>query len=136
MSVRFNRDQIHAGVREDVAQCLAIEPEEVNLEVNFFHDLGGESIDMLDLSFRSEKRLGIRSPFVNLTSADGWRFDENGKLSDESMKWLRTEFPHIDWQTRLATCDLHSVKDVVTIDLIVEMLYFAQGHVKPTEVTR
>ena len=130
MTSQLNRDQIHAGVREDVAACLAIEPDEIDLEVNFFHDLGGESIDMLDLSFRSEKRFAIRSPFPRLTGADGWRFDDEGKLAAESLQWLQTEFPQIDWKSRLATLSLRSVKDVVTIDLIVEMLYFAQCETK------
>lgn len=126
MSVRFNRDQILAGVRDDVATCLALELDEVTAEANFFHDLAGESIDMLDLAFRSERRFGVRSPFQRLTGGEGWRFDENGHLSAETLSSLQTEFPQIDWTTKLAGRPLSSVKDVVTIDLIAELLYHAQ----------
>ncbi len=126
MSMKFNRDQIHAGVREDLADCLGIEPEEVELNARFFHDLGGESIDMLDFGFRCERRYGIRSPFPRLTAGDVWQFDEQGQLADSSRQRLQREFPSIDWQTRLAGISLKSFRDLLTIDLMVELLYFAQ----------
>ncbi|MBS0206000.1 MAG: hypothetical protein JSS49_24170 [Planctomycetes bacterium] len=135
MSPKYNREQILAGVREDVATCLALEVDEVTPKANFFHDLAGESIDMLDLAFHSERRFGIRSPFQRLTGGTGWQFDESGKLSAESLQWLQTEFPRIDWQARLANVSLQSVKDLVTIDLIVELLYFAQFDNVPRDKT-
>jgi acyl carrier protein len=131
MSAKFNRDQIHAGVREDLADCLAVEPEEVQLDAKFFHDLGGESIDLLDFGFRSERRYGIRSPFPRLTGGDGWQFDEQGQLSQVSLQRLETEFPQINWKTRLVGVSLESFKDLLTIDLIVELLYFAQLETAP-----
>lgn len=126
MSIKFSRDQIHAGVREDLADCLGIEPEEIELEARFFHDLGGESIDLLDFGFRSERRYGVRSPFPRLTSGDGWQFDEQGRLSESSLARLQTEFPQINWPARLAGISLESFRDLLTIDLMVELLYFAQ----------
>lgn len=130
MSFKFSRDQVYAGVREDVASCLGLEPEEILSELNFFHDLAGESIDVLDLGFRSERRLGIRSPFPRLSAAEAWRFNEDGTLTDQSLQWLQSGFPQIDWQGRLSRCELHSYKDIVTIDLIVDLLYFAQEGVE------
>ena len=131
MSTKFNREQIHAGVREDLADCLGIEPEEVELNARFFHDLGGESIDMLDFGFRSERRYGIRSPFPRLTAGDVWQFDEQGQLADSSRRRLQREFPSIDWQTRLAGISLKSFRDLLTIDLMVELLYCAQFEESP-----
>ncbi len=131
MSTKFNREQIHAGVREDLADCLGIEPEEVELNARFFHDLGGESIDMLDFGFRSERRYGIRSPFPRLTAGDVWQFDEQGQLADSSRQRLQREFPSIDWQTRLAGVSLKSFRDLLTIDLMVELLYCAQFEESP-----
>jgi acyl carrier protein len=126
MSTKFNRDQIHAGAREDLADCLGIEPEEIELNSTFFQDLGGESIDLLDFGFRSERRYGIRSPFPRLTGGDGWQFDEKGQLADSSLQRLQAEFPQIDWPARLAGISLQSFKDLLTIELMVELLYFAQ----------
>lgn len=135
-TAQFTREQIHAGVREDIAICLGVEPEDVNLKTNFFRDLDGESIDMLDFGFRSERRLGIRSPFPRLHSAEAWQFDENGQMTEQSYQWLQSEFPNVDWKARLAGVSLASFRDIVTIDLVVELLYFAQFDQtrKPTEL--
>lgn len=125
-SPRFDREQIHAGVREDLSTCLAVEPDDVNLDTNFFYDLDGESIDVLDFGFRCERRLGIRSPFTRLTATEAWQFDDKGELSEQSLQTLSTEFPLIDWKSRLGGKPMQSYKDAVTIGLMVEVLYFAQ----------
>ena len=39
-------------IRPIVAEVLGLEPEEVTPAARFFDDLGGESIDILELSFR------------------------------------------------------------------------------------
>ncbi len=135
MKTPFTREQIHAGVREDIATCLGIEPEDVNLDTNFFRDLDGESIDMLDFSFRSERRYSIRSPFSRLHATEAWQFDESGKLTEHSYCWLQTEFPNIDWRARLAGASLASFRDALTIELIVELLYFAQFDDTPHQAT-
>lgn len=123
---RFDREQIHAGVREDLSTCLAVEPDDVTLETNFFYDLDGESIDVLDFGFRCERRLGIRSPFTRLTAPEAWQFDDKGQISEQSLQALHAEFPQIDWKTRLGAKPMQSYKDAVTIGLMVEVLYFAQ----------
>ena len=133
MTPNFSRDQVFAGVREDVAECLGLEPEEITLEANFFHDLGGESIDVLDLGFRSEKRFRIRSPFQRLTDRDAWRFNEDRTLSAESLQRLQSGFPHIDWQTHLSAISLQGIRDVMTINLMVDLLYFAQFDNSPRD---
>ncbi len=98
----------------------------------FFQDLGGESIDLLDFSFRSERRYGIHSPFQRLTGGEGWRFDEQGRLAESSLQRLQTEFPQIDWPARLAEISLESIRDLLTIELMVELLYFAQFENAPS----
>ncbi len=48
--------------RTSIADCLGVEIEEVTPEARFFEDLGGESIDLLSLSFQFEKAFNIRTP--------------------------------------------------------------------------
>lgn len=126
MTPKWTREQVLAGVQIDAAQTLGIEPEEVDTPLNFFHDLGGESIDILDLGFRSERRLGIRSPFSKLGNPDVWRLDGAGQLNEGLLRHLKAELPRIDWETRLANLSPRSAKDIATIDLLVELLYQAQ----------
>lgn len=82
-------------VRQEIAECLGVELDEVTPEANFFEDLGGESIDLLDLSFRIEKTLGIRPDFSSVRDQLNLAADESGALTPESMERLRSVFPEI-----------------------------------------
>ena len=44
-------------VREIISECLVVDLDEVTDDQSFFDDLGGESIDLLDMSFHIEKDL-------------------------------------------------------------------------------
>ena len=82
-------------VREQIADCLATDIEEVVPEANFFSDLGGESIDVLDLTFRIEKALGVRPNFSVMKEEAALDFDEAGRLTAESLSRARSLFPDL-----------------------------------------
>jgi acyl carrier protein len=126
MKERLTREMVRDGLREDIATCLAIETDDIADTMNFFYDLDGESIDLLDIGFRSDRRFGIQSKFQRLTAADGWKFDSSGRLTAETLQWLASEFPRIDWTSRLGTVAMQSARDALTIDLMVELIYDAQ----------
>ena len=89
-------DAIAQPVREIIAECLAHEIEDVTDDQNFFDDLGGESIDLLDMSFHIEKDLGIRINFHQLMSSESWEFDDQLRLTAATIRKLTEEFPAID----------------------------------------
>lgn len=90
----LSSDQSHA-VREQIAECLAADLDEIVPAANFFNDLGGESIDVLDLTFRIEKRLGVRPNFAVMKEEAALDFDESGRLTPESLAKARTLFPDL-----------------------------------------
>ena len=45
-------------IREILVKTLGVEPAEITPSANFFHDLGGESLDVIDMSFRCDRRFG------------------------------------------------------------------------------
>ena len=47
-------------VRLICAEVLGVEPVDVTAETSFSADLGGESLDLLDLGFRCERAFGVR----------------------------------------------------------------------------
>ena len=79
-----------AAVRELLTETLGVDEDEVTPKANFFHDLGGESIDVLDLSFRSEKRFQVPIRFQDLTESAA-----DGSLSPAAER-LRELFPAED----------------------------------------
>ena len=129
MSELLSRDEIHVALKEIVADCLGCEPDDVTLEANFFHDLGGESIDVIDLTFRCEKSLGLRVGFQQLQDATLWRFDSTGRLSSESLARIKSLFPLLD----LSDLERHTgpfhPHDFLTINRIVQLIDQAQAAV-------
>jgi len=47
-------------IRKILVQALSCEPEDINLDTRIVCDLGAESIDFLDISFRLEREFGIK----------------------------------------------------------------------------
>ncbi|MBM4076061.1 MAG: hypothetical protein FJ267_10490 [Planctomycetes bacterium] len=123
---KLTKDEIHYEIRPLVADCLAVESDEVTLESNFFHDLGGESIDLIDLSFRCERHFGFPTGFNKLQHADLWQFDPTGKLKPESASQLKSLFPRLDISDIESHCGPFHPHDFFTIDRIVQLIDQAQ----------
>src|SRR3974390_2076000 len=81
-------------VRRLVADVLELEFEEVTVPALFFDDLGGQSLDLLELSFRFERHFGVRVRFHDLT-AGVIELDGQGKLTPSSLALLRTSYPFL-----------------------------------------
>jgi acyl carrier protein len=79
-------DGILERVRVAVAETLSIEPEAAAPNQRFFADLGAESIDWLDLSFRIERDYKVRLP--GLGSFDGIATDGEGRFTSSGMEDL------------------------------------------------
>src|SRR5262245_45770794 len=75
-----------------VADVLGFDVDEVGPDQNFFHDLGGESIDLIDLQFRV-KGLGISVNFQDLVRR--WPLDDDGRFTAETLKGMAAEFPFL-----------------------------------------
>jgi len=125
MSKPFSREQILHGLTLDIAESLAIDVEDVTPGAAFFSGLAGESIELLDISFRIQKRFGIRANFRELI--EGWQFDPDGQLSASAEQQLSVAYPGIDWATRFAACRGQDPRDALTVDLIAELLFASQS---------
>ena len=111
------------GVRRLIADVLQLEFEEVTAPALFFDDLGGESIDLLELSFRFDKEFGVRVRFNDLT-ADVIELDEQGRLTAVSLAVLKTRFPFLkldDFETR----PLQRKTDILTVEAIAGFVQIA-----------
>jgi len=84
-------------IKTIVADVLAIEPEEVRPDARFFEDLGGESIDMLELTFQLEKRYGTAMPLQRIAAAEDLSTDEAGRLTPPVLDHLKANYPFLDY---------------------------------------
>lgn len=124
MSKQFSREEILNGLILDVADLLGIDVEDVTPDAPFFSRLQGESLDLLDLSFRIQKRFGIRASFRELL--EGWKFAADGTIAADSVLHLSAAFPAIDWQSRFDAIQGQDPREAFTIELIAELLYQSQ----------
>jgi acyl carrier protein len=84
-------ENILSRVTAAVAESLAIDPSEVESSQRFFVDIGGESIEWLDLSFRLDKEFGVRIPGIgNFTGAET---DDEGRFTPAGIAALRAFLP-------------------------------------------
>jgi acyl carrier protein len=119
MTKRYEYDQLLEGLVLDVADCLAIDVADIKPHSRFFADLDGESIDLLDVTFRIEKRFGIRAHLQSLIG--DWEVDDAGKLSAATVQKLASEFPTMDWSARVAA-NSGEPRDLLTIELIANLV--------------
>lgn len=106
-------------VQELVDEVLGAERDEVTPERWWDADLGGESIDLLDLGFRCERALGVRVRFQDLGSQD-LTVNPDGTLTREALDRLQERFPLVDvarWEGRHFSrpLELLTVEDIAAI---------------------
>jgi acyl carrier protein len=118
-----NPEPIVSRVRTAVAETLDMGPEEAQPAQRFFSDLGAESIDWLDLTFRVEREFKVRLPGLGEfegvpTNADG-RFTPAGleALGDFLPRSLLDRFRD---QARVPTA--HELAAEITVNDIAGMV--------------
>lgn len=130
MSTTISRTDVLEGVSTAISDCLAIDREDITQESTFFNDLDGESIDVIDLMFRCEKRFGVRVELQSLLS--DIQLDMNGRITEESIRILQSKAPEIDWSSRVAAITSSDPRDILTVDLICELITAAHSHNRPS----
>jgi acyl carrier protein len=114
----MERRLIFDEVAQILIETLSCDPEEITPNANFFDDLGGESIDVLDLSFRCEKRFGVRTRFQDLSEAGQAVVGPDGILIESSLQQLRELFPFLS-QEQLEGVQGQNARALFTVETIV-----------------
>jgi acyl carrier protein len=117
--------EIEDTVREIVAETLAVGPDEVVPSARFFEDLGAESIDLLDLSFRCEKQFGVKIPFADFGRLDEFPTDGSGKLTPEGLASLEAKFPFLDYAQLREDPQVSRLTEMLTVGAITRFVQFA-----------
>lgn len=87
--------EIYPKVAATVADVLAIDEDKVGLDKRLIEDLGGESIDFLDLIFRLEKQFNVKIPRGQIEkeargSVSAEEFEKNGVITEKGLAALKT----------------------------------------------
>jgi acyl carrier protein len=98
----------------------------------FFADLGGESIDLLDLQFQIAKQLGVQVEFEKLLGGDAIKTDEHKIVTPESLKWLAQTYPFLPFHRLAPNPTPEGLKALLTVEAITRVVELAQvGSLSP-----
>src|SRR5438067_13598213 len=122
----LSRDEIYKKVEGVLVDALGVDEDEVKPTATLREDLGAESIDFLDISFRLEKAF-TTDPTKPFKIPRGELFPENldpsflqeGKLTDAGLAEVRRRLPHADLSEVEKTRDSALIFDLFAVQDIV-----------------
>ncbi|TDP41617.1 acyl carrier protein [Nocardia ignorata] len=115
-------------VREIVAEAVALEIDEVEADATLFGEVGAESIDLLDILFRIERRLGVKITTTQLSERiQGGIPDEqfgtdDGMVSDLGLEQLHKVMPQIDPAELSGKLGAEDVMGLFTVRNLADMV--------------
>ena len=117
----IDRSEIYDKVKESLVEALGVDDDEIKPEAKIMDDLGGESIDFLDIVFRLEKTFNIKIPRgglfpENILSNDA--FIKDGKMTDEGLAELKERMPYANLTDFEKDPRISNFSSLFTVDLI------------------
>lgn len=120
--------EIMEAVRSALVSALGISADEVVPEATLLGDLGAESIDLLDILFRLERKLGIKIQVSDIAERiqggipDEEFADENGIISAVGLAQLKKALPQINPDELAGKLEAEKVLTLFTVQNLVEMI--------------
>lgn len=118
----MTEDEIFAKVREALVDALGVDDDEVTAEAKISADLGAESIDFLDITFRLEKAFDIKIPRGDLVPdnmLNDPQYVQGGKLTETGLAEFKARMPHADLTEFEKDPDVGKIMDLFTVQTIV-----------------
>jgi acyl carrier protein len=127
----LTQEQIYDKVSATLVETLNVEEEDIKLTSTLQGDLGAESIDFLDLTFRLEREFGIKIPrgelFPEAIFNGDQDFVQNGKVTAAGLEELRRRLPFADLSQFEKNPEVSRVTDLFTVDLIARYIQAKLG---------
>ena len=121
----MNRDEIYAKVKDVLVDALGVDDDEVVPDAALGADLGAESIDYLDISFRLEKAFGIKieqGEMIPEAALQNPEFVKDGQITDAGMEELKRLMPYADFTPLEEDRSVTKVVDVFTVEAMVKFV--------------
>tara|TARA_B100000902_G_C27211303_1_gene864495 strand:+ start:318 stop:716 length:399 start_codon:yes stop_codon:yes gene_type:complete len=121
----MQENEIYKHIQEILEEALGAETDEIIPSASLVADLGAESIDFLDISFKLEQ-------VFNFKIAQGELFPENlmenpdwvsdGKFTNLGLEQLRKCMPHVNFNDFEKDPQVSKVGDVITVSSICDFV--------------
>jgi len=123
----MSEEDIFEKVKDTLIEALGVDDDEVTPEAKISADLGAESIDYLDITFRLEKAFDIKIPRGELVPEqllNDPQYVRNGKLTDEGLAELKKRMTHADLTEFEQDPEVGKIMDLFTVQTIIN---YVQG---------
>ncbi len=118
-------ETILTEIQAIVADVLAIEPIEVEPSSRFFEDLGGESLDALELGFQCKKKFGVDLRFQDILASDELTTNEQGVLTVQAIEGLKARYPYLNYQDFERHAQMNRMTELLTVEAIAKTVHAA-----------
>jgi acyl carrier protein len=124
----MTRDEISATVKDALVGALGVGEDEVSPNATLLGDLGAESIDLLDILFRLERKVGVKIQAADLAAhvqggiPDEEFGDPSGKITAKGLAQLKKVMPQIDTAALSGKLEAEKVLSLFTVDNLVDMV--------------
>ena len=114
-------------VRSALVEAIGVEEDEVTPEATLMGDLGAESIDLLDVLFRLERKLGVRIQASTIAYhiqgdvADDDFGDEHGIITETGLRQLRKAMPQVDPDQLRGRFEAQRVMSLFTVQNLTDL---------------
>jgi acyl carrier protein len=128
-----SRDDIFGTVQTAVVDALGVDEDEVTPEATLLDELGAESIDLLDILFRLERKLGVKIQAADLAAyvqggiADDDFGDDNGIITERGLAHLKTVMPQINESELRGSFQAEKVMSLFTVDNLTDLVMSRVG---------
>ncbi|MCA9292692.1 MAG: acyl carrier protein [Phycisphaerales bacterium] len=121
----MNRDEIFSKIQEVLVDALGVDDDEVTPEAVLTADLGAESIDFLDISFKLEQAFGFKIAQGELfpdNAAQNPDYVKDGLVTDKGLAELKDKMPHVDFAGFEADPQLSKIGKLFTVNALVSFV--------------
>ena len=118
----MTEEEVFEKVRDALVDALSVDDDEVTPEAKISADLGAESIDYLDITFRLEKSFNIKIPRGELVPdniLNNPEYVQDGQLTEAGLAQLKAGMPHADLSEFEQDPTIDKIMDVFTVQTIV-----------------
>ena len=121
----LTRDEIYKKVQGVLVDALSVDEEEVTPTAIIRDDLGAESIDFLDISFRLEKAFGIKignNEMMPESLSTDPNLVQNGRLTDAGLAELKKRMPFSDFTEFEKDPEVEKMSKLFTVNMLVNFI--------------
>ena len=114
--------EVFEKVKDALIEALGVDDDEIIADARISADLGAESIDFLDITFRLEKAFNIKIPrgaLIPDNLLNDPQYVQDGKLTEPGLAELKQRMPHADLTEFENDPDIGKIMDLFTVQTIV-----------------